>query len=95
MVRPLGLRWGQLLLLAAALPASAAESDLPDKSTGVIARLAAPAAAEAPAKVAEKVDEMLRREVPAVAATASQVVGDELYLRRVHLDLVGRLPAPE
>ncbi len=58
--------------------------------------VSAVAAAE-PAEVAARVDASLRAEVPfANAAKASPgKVGDEVFLRRVSLDLVGRIPTPQ
>lgn len=94
MSRAISAGLSMYLLTVAAFWASAAETNLPDTSRP-IARLSPPAAAEAPAAAAAKVDEILRQEVPAVAPTATAVVSDELYLRRVHLDIVGRLPSPD
>jgi hypothetical protein len=50
-----------------------------------------------PAEVAARVDASLRAEVPfANAAQASPgKVGDEVFLRRVSLDLIGRIPTPQ
>lgn len=73
--------------------ASAAETSLPD-TDAPIEKLAPPATADTPPIVAVKADEILRQEVPATAPTANAVVSDELYLRRAHLDIVGRLPSP-
>ncbi len=90
------LRAGMGLVLAVSFgsaPLHGAETNLPGPRG--IAKLAPPAAAESPAAAAARVDEILRQEVPAAAPTAKAVIGDELYLRRVHLDVVGRLPSPE
>ena len=50
-----------------------------------------------PAQVAAQTDQALRAEVP--FANAAKVspgrVGDEVFLRRVSLDLVGRNPTPQ
>ncbi len=70
------------------------ESNLPD-SLAPVPRLSPPASADTPAVVAAKADEILRQEVPAVAPSAKSVISDELYLRRVSLDVVGQLPSPE
>ena len=50
-----------------------------------------------PVELSAKVDQSLRSEVPfANAAKASPGrVGDEIFLRRASLDLVGRIPTPE
>jgi uncharacterized protein DUF1549/uncharacterized protein DUF1553 len=54
-------------------------------------------AADRPEKVAAKVDRLLRGEVP--FANAAKVppprIDDERFLRRVSLDIIGRLPTPE
>jgi hypothetical protein len=54
-------------------------------------------AADSPAAMAAKVDQLLRQEVPfANAAKAPPApINDEQFLRRVSLDIVGRLPTPE
>ncbi|HEY2412795.1 MAG TPA: DUF1549 domain-containing protein [Pirellulaceae bacterium] len=54
----------------------------------------AASAGERPEAVAAKVDSLLRQEVP-FATTAPQKIGDELFLRRASLDIIGRLPTPE
>lgn len=71
------------------------ETNRPDTSERAITKLTPPAKADEPEVVAAKVDEILRWEVPATATTANQAVSDELFLRRVSLDIVGRLPTPE
>jgi Protein of unknown function (DUF1549)/Protein of unknown function (DUF1553) len=55
------------------------------------------AAADRPEDVAGKVDRLLREEVPyANAAKAAPArIDDERFLRRVSLDIIGRLPTPE
>ena len=60
-----------------------------------LARLAPPPTADEPLAAAATVDRILREEVPATLPTATAVIDDERYLRRVHLDIVGRLPTPE
>lgn len=55
------------------------------------------AADDPPAKVAAQVDQLLRQEVP-FANAAKKVpprIDDERFLRRVSLDIIGRLPTPE
>src|SRR3954452_6297054 len=54
-------------------------------------------AAGDPAEAAGNVDRLLREEVPFVSATkaAPPRIDDERFLRRVSLDIVGRLPTPE
>jgi hypothetical protein len=47
-----------------------------------------------PTATAAKVDSLLRQEVP-FAKAAPQKIGDELFLRRISLDIIGRLPTPE
>ena len=61
----------------------------------VIASFAAPASE--PAVVAAKADQLLRSEVPFASTTKASPgrVGDEIFLRRISLDLVGRVPTPE
>ena len=77
--------------LAIATVGGANDLDVP----AAIPRLSPPASADAPAVAAAKTDEILRQEVPAVAPTAKAAISDELYLRRVTLDVIGRLPTPE
>src|SRR5687767_10279575 len=50
-----------------------------------------------PHTVAAKVDRLLREEVPVTGAAKSAPprIDDERFLRRVTLDLIGRLPTPE
>jgi hypothetical protein len=48
-----------------------------------------------PAEVAAQVDQHLRTEVPYATKASPGRVGDEMFLRRVSLDLVGRIPTPE
>jgi hypothetical protein len=60
--------------------------------------LSAPAhAADTPAQAAAKTDQLLRSEVP--FATPEKIapapIDDERFLRRVSLDVIGRLPTPE
>src|SRR5205085_3936699 len=52
-------------------------------------------AAEDPAKVAAKVYQLLRSEVAYAAKAAPPKIDDERFLRRVSLDIIGRLPTPE
>src|SRR5438552_8913988 len=54
-------------------------------------------AAENPQKVAAKADRLLREEVPYANAAkkAPPRIDDERFLRRVSLDIIGRLPTPE
>lgn len=66
---------------------------LPFASPAVAAPPAAPPAAT---EVARQVDQQLAAEVPATATpAAAPLVSDEVFLRRVSLDLVGRPPTPE
>src|SRR5437016_2377977 len=53
--------------------------------------------ADQPAKVAAKADQLLRSEVPYAnaAKAAPPKIDDERFLRRVSLDIIGRLPTPE
>jgi len=55
------------------------------------------AGAEQPATIAAKVDQLLREEVPFANAApkAPPRIDDERFLRRVSLDIIGRLPTPE
>src|SRR5947209_1542941 len=55
------------------------------------------AATEPPAQVAAKVDQLLREEVPYANAAkkAPPRIDDERFLRRLSLDIIGRLPTPE
>jgi hypothetical protein len=59
----------------------------------VFASLSA-SAGERPESVAAKVDSLLRQEVP-FAKAVPQKIGDELFLRRASLDIIGRLPTPQ
>ena len=54
-------------------------------------------AADNVAEVAAKADKLLRTEVPFAnaAKVAPTQIDDERFLRRVSLDLIGRLPTPE
>ncbi len=54
-------------------------------------------AAEDPQQVAAKTDRLLREEVPYAGAAkkAPARIDDERFLRRVSLDIIGRLPSPE
>ncbi|HMC11432.1 MAG TPA: DUF1549 domain-containing protein, partial [Pirellulaceae bacterium] len=54
-------------------------------------------AADSSEKVAANVDRLLREEVPFANAgkTAPSRIDDERFLRRVSLDIIGRLPTPE
>src|SRR4051812_10718717 len=54
-------------------------------------------AAEDPQKVAAQTDRLLREELPFATATkkAPPRIDDERFLRRVSLDIIGRLPTPE
>jgi len=53
--------------------------------------------ASEPAEVAAQADKQLRTEVPFANTTKTSPgrVGDEIFLRRISLDLVGRVPTPE
>src|SRR5437762_1145964 len=53
--------------------------------------------ADSPQKVAAKADRLLREEVPFTNAgkKAPARIDDERFLRRVSLDIIGRLPTPE
>src|SRR5262245_40028496 len=50
-----------------------------------------------PVAAASQADALLRREIPYATPTKSapKKIGDELFLRRASLDLIGRLPTPE
>jgi len=54
-------------------------------------------AADRPETAADRTDRLLREEVPFASATKSAPprVDDERFLRRVSLDIIGRLPTPE
>jgi len=56
-----------------------------------------PAMASDPTVVAAKSDQLLRSEVPYASTTKASPgrVGNEIFLRRISLDLVGRVPTPE
>lgn len=71
-------------------PLLAVAADIPSKPVA-LDRQAQPAPA---IQAAVKVDSLLRQEVP-FAKAAPKKIGDELFLRRVSLDLIGRLPTPE
>jgi hypothetical protein len=71
-------------VVLSALLATAADSAKPVTTT-VLAT---------PTATAAKVDSLLRQEVP-FAKAAPRKIGDELFLRRVSLDIIGRLPKPE
>jgi Protein of unknown function (DUF1549)/Protein of unknown function (DUF1553) len=62
-----------------------------------LAMLTVPTLASEPAEVAAQTDKQLRTEVPFANATKTSPgrVGDEIFLRRISLDLVGRVPTPE
>ncbi|MCI0357375.1 MAG: DUF1549 and DUF1553 domain-containing protein [Planctomycetaceae bacterium] len=62
----------------------------------VLAAIARAPAAE-PADVAAQADKQLRTEVPFASTTKTSPgrVRDEIFLRRISLDLVGRVPTPE
>ena len=68
-------------------------------SAAVFALLAAAGlwAAEDSHKVAAQTDRLLRDEVPFATAAkkAPPRIDDERFLRRVSLDIIGRLPTPE
>ena len=63
---------------------------------GVLALAATAAWAGEPAEVAAQTNKLLRSEVPFASATKASPgrVGDEIFLRRISLDLVGRVPTP-
>src|SRR6478672_3781306 len=71
-------------------PLLAVAADIPPKPVA-LDRQAQPAPA---IQAAVKVDSLLRQEVP-FAKAAPKKIGDELFLRRASLDLIGRLPTPE
>jgi Protein of unknown function (DUF1549)/Protein of unknown function (DUF1553) len=48
-----------------------------------------------PAEVAAKVDASLRAEISTAATGPMRKIGDEEYLRRVYLDIIGHIPSPE
>src|SRR3954454_22232755 len=54
-------------------------------------------ATQPPAQVAAKVDQLLREEAPYANAAkkAPPRIDDERFLRRLSLDIIGRLPTPE
>src|SRR5438093_6906304 len=54
-------------------------------------------AADSPEKVAATTDSLLRQEVPFANAAkkAPARIDDERFLRRMSLDIIGRLPTPE
>jgi hypothetical protein len=56
--------------------------------------LATASAADNAHQVALKVDQLLRAEVPSAAAPPARI-DDQRFLRRVSLDLIGRIPTPE
>jgi hypothetical protein len=62
-----------------------------------LATAAGTPAAESPEQVAAKTDQLLRQEVPYANAgkKAAARIDDERFLRRISLDIIGRLPTPE
>src|SRR5262245_36068822 len=58
---------------------------------------AAPPTPPTPVAAAAQADTLLRQEIPyAIPPKAAPAkIGDELFLRRISLDLIGRLPTPE
>lgn len=62
--------------------------------TGLVAFSSSAPAAES-AEVAAKVDASLLAELPTDASRPMQKIGDEEFLRRVYLDIVGHIPSPE
>jgi hypothetical protein len=70
------------LLTSAALPPGRAETTPAERASAAVA--------------AGRVDELLRQEVFSVlpAVDLAPITGDETFLRRITLDLVGRLPSP-
>jgi hypothetical protein len=63
-------------------------------AVGFAANVCAAEDANSVAEVAAKVDQSLRAEVPLSHSPAASRVGDEVFLRRISLDLVGRIPTP-
>jgi len=60
----------------------------------VLLALVASVQAADPLEVAGKVDASLLAELPNDAARPMQKVGDEEFLRRVYLDIIGHIPEP-
>src|SRR5688500_5218665 len=70
---------------------------LPIVLTGLLGVRAAAFAADHanPLEVAAKVDASLLAELPANTAKSMQKIGDEEFLRRAYLDIIGHIPSPE
>lgn len=86
-----GVRWGQTAIQARFLGMiRAAFITLPRQAAG--GGKAAPAPAAQPGNL---VDEYLFRNLARLNVTPSAPAGDDEFLRRVYLDTLGRLPAPE
>ncbi len=70
---------------------------LPIVLTGLLGFTASAAAAELsnPLEVAAKVDASLLAELSTSAANPMQRIGDEEFLRRAYLDIIGHIPSPE
>lgn len=62
--------------------------------TGLIGFSSSASAADS-VEVASKVDASLLAELPTDASRPMQKIGDEEFLRRVYLDIVGHIPSPE
>jgi len=64
---------------------------------GFVVTVAVAASGTEPAEVANQADKLLRTEVPFASTTKASPgrVGDEIFLRRISLDLLGRVPTPE
>src|SRR5690606_7767592 len=66
-----------------------------------VTNVAIPLPGEAPAEIYEKlprnnfIDDLVWRKLQALGIIPSEPVDDAKFLRRVHLDLIGRLPTPE
>jgi hypothetical protein len=70
---------------------------LPVVLTGLLGFIASASAADLanPAEVAAKVDASILAELPSSAAKSMQKIGDEEFLRRAYLDIIGHIPSPE
>ena len=63
--------------------------------TGLLGFTAPAAELSDPAVVASKVDASLLAELPTTAAKPMRKIGDEEFLRRAYLDIIGHIPSPE
>ncbi len=70
---------------------------LPVVVTGMLGLVGAAIAVDHsnPLEVAAKVDASLLAELPATSAQPMQKIGDEEFLRRAYLDIIGHIPSPE